>query len=81
MHPFLTTSQVFDAMPSAALLFPWGGTKIQAMLGVVDPFNVWVVVLFAISFKASGNIATSRAIAFGALVGICPQLITRLFWG
>ncbi len=76
-HAFSSPQDIVRSMPSLAMLFPHAGGRLAALLGVVDPFNVWVCALYAIGFRFAFHARTTYSVWAGFAIGLLPQFVVR----
>lgn len=74
---FFSPHDVARAMPSLAMLVPDAPERLAAVLGIVDPFNVWVCVLYFLAFRALFRASTPYAAFAGFAIGLLPQIVVR----
>lgn len=74
---FFSSHDVARAMPSLAMLVPSAPARLSAVLGVVDPFNLWVCVLFYFVFRDVFRARAPYAAFAGFAIGLLPQLLVR----
>jgi hypothetical protein len=78
---FASSADVPHAMPSLAMLVPDLSTRAASVLGVIDPFNVWVCCLYYLAFRRLFGQSPIPAAAAGFIVGLLPQLALRALHG
>jgi hypothetical protein len=78
---YTTPLQISRSMPSLLTLFPAIGGKTAAMLGVIDPFNIWAIFLYSIAFQRLAKQSWSVSVLSGFAVALAPQLIVRYIFG
>jgi hypothetical protein len=76
-----SAADIVRAMPSLAMLVPDQTSRAAAVLGVIDPFNLWVWSLYALAFTVVAGKRPVAAYALGFVVAILPQLLTRVLFG
>ena len=74
---FVSPHDVARAMPSLAMLVPAAPERLVAVLGIVDPFNVWVCALFFVIFRTVFRAGTGYAAFAGLAIGLLPQMVVR----
>jgi hypothetical protein len=74
---FVSSADVPRAMPSVAMLVPHLSAKMESVLGVIDPFNIWVCCLYYVAFRRVFGRGPLLATVAGFGVGLLPQLVLR----
>jgi len=74
---FVSSADVPRAMPSVAMLVPHLSAKMESVLGVIDPFNIWVRCLYYVAFRRVFGRGRLLATFAGFGIGLLPQLVLR----
>lgn len=77
VNAFFSPHDVARAMPSLAMLFGGAPERLIAVLGIVDPFNVWVCALYFLAFRSVFRASTPYALLAGFAIGLLPQIVVR----
>lgn len=75
---FSSTHAILNAMPSLAWLFPPASPRIDGILRIVDPFNVWTLALYFIAFRTVWGSSVTKCLLVAFVIAFLPQLLARL---
>jgi hypothetical protein len=78
---FATSASISRAMPSIASFLPHLTLKMSGILGTIDFFNVWTLVLYTIAFVSVGRTSLLRAGGAAFIMSLLPQIIVRSMMG
>ncbi|MCA9674363.1 MAG: hypothetical protein KC464_04900, partial [Myxococcales bacterium] len=80
-QPSLRSADLGGLLSSAALPVPPGHPVLARLLGGVDVFTCWAIVIFAVALAAAADLKRTKAVVTSAVAVVLYLLVTGLIMG